>query len=286
MIRDLGAEGDFSFRPVRDALSPEVGDSHENIALDDKSFEHFDCDQYLREFYGFLGEENKALLRFFAAAYKQVPNGIEIAEIGGGPTIYQLISAARVAKTIEFFDYIPENLLSVQQWKESSHGVIDWTPYFEYALACEMDHSDEYDISRRIDTLQNCLEIKGHCDVFLENPINIASHTYDLVSTNFVADSVTSLLDSWNTIVENIVSLVNPGGHLIMTALTGATHWQDGQNAFPAVCLSGETITKKLEQLGFETVLYSAIPAESSNTILENRPHGYTGMYCVLARRF
>src|SRR5437016_4759086 len=85
--------------------------AHEPLSMD--AFVPFDPIAYLREYYNHLGEENRELLRFLDQAYAYIFTEIGTArmlEFGGGPTIYQLISAARYPVSIDFSDYLDSNL--------------------------------------------------------------------------------------------------------------------------------------------------------------------------------
>ena len=89
-------------------------DSHAASApLSPSSLASFDPKAYLREYYSRLGEENKALLHFHCKAYACIFGEVDTArmlEFGGGPTIYQLISAAKYPVAIDFSDYLDVNL--------------------------------------------------------------------------------------------------------------------------------------------------------------------------------
>src|SRR6266496_4879863 len=88
------------------------------IALAD-TFAPFDPRAYLKEYYSHLGQENQELLHFLNEVYRRIFVELDAArllEFGGGPTIYQLISAAKYPVSIDFSDYLDTNLKEVQHW--------------------------------------------------------------------------------------------------------------------------------------------------------------------------
>lgn len=82
-----------------------------NIERNRKSFS---SKQYLNEYYRTLGNENIALLDWYKSIYQKIGAGKSLLEIGGGPTIYQLISAVTKVKNITFTDISRKNLDIVQ----------------------------------------------------------------------------------------------------------------------------------------------------------------------------
>src|SRR5689334_2040520 len=94
-------------------LMDQAGTKRGNVKMEAHStqstqndFASFSPAAYLQEYYDHIGPENDELLRFFAEAFKLVPPETVMLEFGGGPTIYQLISAAVKVSTIDFTDYL------------------------------------------------------------------------------------------------------------------------------------------------------------------------------------
>ena len=65
-------------------------------------FSTFSARAYLGEFYPNLNPENEFLLRFYHEFYSTIPKQHSLIEIGGGPTIFQLLSASRKVDEIIF----------------------------------------------------------------------------------------------------------------------------------------------------------------------------------------
>ena len=114
-------------RPVAESL--DVAAAYKN---------HFNSREYLEEYYATIGAENDQLLRFFATAYAAVPDGALLLELGGGPTLYQLVSAANAVAEIHFSDYLGQNLQEVVSWKDGLYDAFDWSAYFRRALEIEL----------------------------------------------------------------------------------------------------------------------------------------------------
>ena len=59
---------------------------------------------------------------------------LRVLHFGGGPAIYDLISAAPYAEEIIFAEYSQENRKEVAAWRERSPDAYDWSPYFRFVL--------------------------------------------------------------------------------------------------------------------------------------------------------
>ena len=103
-----------------------------NIERDRKSFSP---KQYLNEYYKKLGKENMALLDWYRDMYRKIGSKKSLLEIGGGPTIYQLISASSKVKNITFTDYSQKNLDAVNSWVKNKDTF--WDDFIEHVLKGE-----------------------------------------------------------------------------------------------------------------------------------------------------
>lgn len=246
---------------------------------------NFSPRDYLNEYYTHIGDENKNLLVFFAKCYEQIPANSTILEFGGGPTVYQLISATTKALQIHFSDFLDVNLKEVKSWRQAAFHAFNWIPFIKATLKIENQPNDKKSVTERETLLRKKITKFLHCDAFKKNPLGEKyRHVYDVVSVNFVPDSITSSKSQWKTLITNIVSLLNSQGTLIMTALKNATHWRVGDAIFPAVNIMEEDVKSVLKDLGFRDVTITTIAAEVTDETAENY-EGYKGMIFVLARK-
>jgi NNMT/PNMT/TEMT family protein len=115
----------------------------------------FQALEYLEEYYPDreIGSENTALLAFYHSACRELSGGTWI-EIGGGPTLYQLISASAKVGAIVFSDYLEENLATVKSWLEANKPGL-WRSYIEATLRLEgLPSPSEAEIDERAHRIQ------------------------------------------------------------------------------------------------------------------------------------
>jgi hypothetical protein len=253
-----------------------------------ETYETFEAQHYLEEYYATIGPENAALLKFFANAYRNLPQGSVMLEFSGGPTLYSLISAAKVVDEIHFSDYLPQNLAEINGWVSGIRQTKLWDSYFELALRRE-GHTDVTPalIQERMTLLRQKITNLLFCDAFSAQPLmNSPRQTYDVVAANFVAESITSTMQEWQSVVGNICSTLRPGGTLIMTALKGASHYTVSDRNYSAVSINEVNVVQTLIKSGFQpnNIWLDTIEAETQDNHDEHYK-GYQGMIFIKARK-
>lgn len=217
-----------------------------------QDWDQFDPAAYLDEYYGDIGSENLALLRFLAETYRGIPKGGVLLDFGGGPTIYPLISAVTRVDEIHFSDYLEANLEEVRRWISADPAAFDWDAFIRKALELETGATcTDTEVERRASEIRERVTCLIRCDASRTPPIESRCALYDVVLTNFCAESATSDRSQWEAYMSNIVSVLKPGGRLVMSALKGATRYSVGSRSFPAVHISEDDLIELLEELGF-----------------------------------
>jgi len=247
------------------------------------TFAPFDPRAYLKEYYSHLGEENQELLHFIDDVYRRIFVELDAArllEFGGGPTIYQLISAAKYPVSIDFSDYLDANLNEVHNWLQDKPEQFFWDDFIRYVLKLEGECGNLPTVKERVQLIRHKIKRLIHCDAKKSEPLELGYRApYDIVSINFVLESITTGMSEWNVLIENVLPLVRPQGYLLMCAITGATCYRVGERFFPAVSISPEILESKLKQQQFSIIHTHAIEAEHKDE------QGYDGIAMVLARK-
>lgn len=244
-------------------------------------WEQFNPADYLNEYYGDLGSENLELLRFLAETYRSLPDGGVLLDFGGGPTIYPLISAVTRVSEIHFADYLPANLEEVRRWISGDPAAFDWRGFIRTALELETDAPcSDADVARRTTEIRKRVTRLLRCDASRASPLDGAFEPYDVLLTNFCAESATSDRAQWQAFMTNIVSVLKPGGWLVLSALKGATRYSVGSRSFPAADISEDDLIELLEENGF--------PRKSIElrTVAPDRPtRDYEGLILCVAEK-
>jgi hypothetical protein len=241
------------------------------------TFTRFRPRAYLAEYYGGVGPENDGLLAFYARRHGTRPSGGRLLEVGGGPVIYPLISAARPMAEIHFTDVLQENLDEVRAALDRTPEAFDWRPFAFRALEHELGRPPTVaEIDDRLRTVRDRVTRLLPLNLWESPDIG----TYDVVQANFVLDSITSSLGDWQGLLRTLTERVVPGGELLMCALEGSRWWRLGDHQFPAVSLDREMLGNALVETGMRDVTVDRIGAETVDA-----EQGYSGILCAHAFR-
>lgn len=230
-----------------------------------KDWRAFDPSSYLNEYYSDLGAENLAILRFYADVFRTLTAKSTMLDFGSGPTIYSLISAVTKVQEIHIVEYLEANRLELRKWFQGDNTAFNWRHFIRAALQIEKNGScSAFDILRRTAKIRNAVTSIGRCDVRQVPPFVRGRQRYDVVTSNFCAESITDSREEWKSFVANISSLVTVGGTFLMTALKKATCYSVGPVFFPAVSIDENDLAEVLRASGFsaQSIVIRSVPAD------------------------
>ena len=177
------------------------------------NFSDFSPDQYLAKYYGAIGHETDQVLKFYHSTYEaEKPDG-RLVEIGGGPTIYQLISASKWVDEILFSEYLEANRNAVSLWLKRSPAAFDWKPYFKKICLLEKISPTPDSIDRIEERLRPKITQLVGGDVFQPDPLGSNGiSAADVLSINFCLESITSEAETFKRSLSNVTRILKPGG--------------------------------------------------------------------------
>lgn len=241
-----------------------------------KDFSKFSPSDYLKEYYCEIGRENKSLLKFFHEVYTGIGHKNTLLEIGGGPTIYQLISASSKVTKIIFSEFLKANREEIKKWMEKDSEAFNWDRYFEFVLKLENKKINKENLEKIKNRLRNKIKEIIRCDVYQKNPLEPKKYkNFDIISVNFVPESITDNEKEFILIMKNISSLLRTKGILVMTLLKGAKFYKVGKLKFPGFSVDERYIKKILSKLGYQNISIQSVDAEHNQ--------GYEGLIFLTA---
>lgn len=248
-------------------------------------FRRFLPESYLEEYYATVIPENDKLMAFFADVSAKLPKVKRLLEYGGGPTIYQLLSLAGNVSEIDFTDYLESNLAQVKSWVKAKKSAHNWLPFVRVALYYEYGSMPTTNaVSARERKVRSLLKSFGRVDAFNPKNDHTAYPKYDVVSTNFVAESISSNKTEWRRSLGSIVNYVDDNGWLVMTAIRNASYWRSGDESFASYAIQKKDLEQELKKMGFKIVISRQIDADQTDPT-HPEYEGYDGMVFVLAQR-
>jgi hypothetical protein len=200
-------------------------------------------------------------------------------EFGFGTNIYPLIAAAPRVKEIHFSDYLEANLQEVRRWVEGHQDAFDWSPFVRLTLELESGTCSPAALERREAEIRRRITRVMRCDASRAPAIEVPSR-YEVIVTNFCAESAAKSHVQWRGFLRNIAALLAPGGRLLLSALKGATCYSVGPRVFPAVNIDESDLIDVLLESGFprKSIALETVPADRPSRT-------YAGMILCSSRK-
>ncbi len=238
----------------------------------------FDPKQYIREYYSTLGSENAFLLEFHHRVHSTLKTGGRLLEFGGGPSVYQILSASRVMREIVFAEYLACNRREVLSWLYSGPDAADWTAYLDYVLRLEAKEPNDESRRELKERVTSRLTQIVECDATLPNILSPRSFSpFDAVSSNFCLECITGREEEFIEFLLKLSRVLRPGGTLVLTLLKNAASYRVGPLFFPAVRIDENFMGSALKEMGFTEIDITTEPAEANQ--------GYSGVIALTAVR-
>lgn len=227
-------------------------------------YDAFDPVLYLHTFYNDIGNEGYGLLKFLHKVFETQPKHCKMLEFGGGPTILEMISAARVVSEIHFAEYVPANCAIVQRWVDGNDSDYDWSPYFEAVLQLEgMKHPSKKAIAERMQLLRQKVTrvVKG--DIYQNPPLDTDS-AYDIINCCYCLDSVTDDYQEWVGFIKKLSEFLRPGGTISLACLQEVDHCNYEDICYHNVYLTQDLFVQGIIAAGFDpgTIYLDSAPSD------------------------
>lgn len=218
-----------------------------------KKWEQWDARRYLEEYFGSPSQDVRATTAFVTDSLKEF-EGKELSRVldfGSGPTIIGVASAPRYAKEIHVADYLEPNLNEIRKWKNGEKDAYDFTGTYELVLETEGQTPSAELIRSRDTQLRQKITKILHCDAGSQTPLGPDAQKYPVIISLYCADSATSSKNEWNKFMTNILSLLEPGGTIIMSALRNSEYYTIGDKRFPSANIDENDIAAMFAANGF-----------------------------------
>lgn len=241
-------------------------------------YSSFNPRQYVAEYYQEIGLENRFLLEFYHRVFQQIPSSSSLLEFGGGPTIYQLLSARKKASEIVFAEFLVKNREEIRKWIRRDKEAINWDRYLNAVLALEKKKVSETNRLRIREELEPKVTQIIECDAFSPEILGRLSHRqFDVVSSGFCLECISPEEKYFQEFLVKLTAVLRQGGTLILTMLKRAENYKVGDLTFPAFSLDEQYMRAALRRLKYHWISTETIPAESDQ--------GYQGIIAITAEK-
>lgn len=220
-------------------------------------FKKFNSKKYLEDYYSEISYADSCILRFLHDTYLSIQKGTML-EIGGGPTIYQLLAASARVDGILFAEFLKENRDEVLKFKNNDADAFNWDAWVSYQLFLEQKELSLESREKLKQRVRDKISAIIPCDLNNDFPIE-PRKKFDIVSVNFCPESITDNEMKFREYTKKCLSYTKEGGLFVMCLLRNATSYDIEGTHFPAFPLDETYIMKLLKEEGFEKINMRAI---------------------------
>jgi hypothetical protein len=228
--------------------------------------------------------DEQAVLAYQTEVLRAAPNDFGRGlEYGCGPTLHRAIGAAKYAFRLDMADWLADNLTEVRDWLSADADNPDWKRFTHYLLACEGNAAPSAaQIDRREALTRKVVRGLYVSDARWRQPLGPTREAfYDVIISGFCVDAVSSDRRVWRRCMRNLLSMLQPGGTLIIHALHQCRAYKCGERMFPGANLTIDDMRGALLANGCTraSIDVQVIPCP------DNRVYGYSGILTASARK-
>ena len=213
-------------------------------------------------------------------------------EYGCGPTLHRAIAAARHVFRIDMADRVADNLLQIERWLKGGRESTDWSRFTRFVLEHEHGSAEQHAIElsaieppaieRREALARKVIRQLRLSDARCLHPLGPEREGfYDLLISGFCIDAVSGDKRVWRQCTANVLSMLRPGGLLVLHALHRCRAYRVADRLFPCTDLTADDL--------FDSLLANGIRRSSIDIQLaacpENAPYGYAGILMARGRK-
>lgn len=184
---------------------------------------------------------------------------LKILEVGSGPSISNIISAAPYASEIVLAEYTENNRRVLQQWLDREPQAFDWTTFMKHVVV-DVEGGEEKDVAVREERIRSSVKAVIPCDV-TKDPLLPQQYIgqYDIVQSMLCLDAACQTEEEYSAAIKRLTQVLKPDGKLILYSVErDTTHLKTGylvgDKLFECVDISKGFITESLTAIGFSDI--------------------------------
>lgn len=237
------------------------------------NFQNFSARAYLNEYYTVLGSENRLLLDFLHKTYNKIGHQKRLLEFGGGPAIYQLLSASKCIDSVTFSDYSPDCRREVIDFALSRKSSFNWGIFSNYVQKLEKEKTP---IEERV---RKKLEVVIPCDFRLKSPLQPGWYSdFDVLSMGSVVETSSSTEKELVAGMKNIFGLLKSKGYFVGYFSKNCKKWKNLETTYYNFPIDEQYIRGLFTKLGIKII-------EINSTTNKDYNQDYQGIFCVFAQK-
>ena len=246
--------------------------NHATVSTGKEYDDFFEPKAYLGSRFESVSEHHAGILNCLHQFYQTVPTGVKILDIGTGPIISYMISAASKASEIVLAEYTQKNRDELQLWINGDPGAHDWDQYFRHIVQ-ELEGKDNHAVVERKQKLRQVIKAVVPCDITADPPIEDEfKGPYDVVLSSLCLEAACSSEKEYIAAVERLWKLLKKGGRLLLQSVEAPTkthYYIVGKQKFAVLSAPPNLVREALVNAGFDGIKIVPLP-KSTNVCNES----------------
>ena len=244
--------------------------------------DNFSPNDYLQSKYSIanLGPLHLFKLNCLHKFYQSYPSSakLRILDIGSGPAIANIISAAPFAAEIVLSEYAEANRSALLQWLNNDPNAFDWTHVFK-RIVVDFEAKTEEQVPIRAELVRKVVKAVVPCDANQDPPIPTEYvNQYDIVTDLLCLPAACATREDYTAALIRLHALLKPGGKIVLYTPESEdaptpVSYPVGPHNFFSLRLSRDVIFKSLEHAGFHDVKTTAQTREDLGLPDDFVPH-------------
>lgn len=236
----------------------------------------FDPEAYFQHYYGEPHPDDDTLTFLTARTLREAQTdpdrGLNIIDVGTGPSLIPLLAALPVAKRLTAWEFAAPNLQWLHQEITTAPLRPQWHHFWRQVKAA---HTSDGENKSHILPHDPLPLLTQRVRIVRGSIFDLPRHAHDAATMFFCAESITSCPSEFESALAAFVSTVRPGGVIAAAFLAGSSGYAVSGRRYPAVKLDAVQIEKIL-QARLATIAVTPIGIS-----LQEIRSGYTGAVFV-----
>ena len=181
-------------------------------------------------------------------------------DIGCGPTLSAIIGLSPYVTSFVLSEYEQANITELEMWKDRSPKAFNWSPFISAVMSIS-EYDSQVDrgfLQYREEEIRKKISDIIPCDVRTKeiiDPKYIPKGGFDVVTSMGVLTTAASSLSELQGMLENINSLMKPGGLLVFFLSGRCTYYVtdiSSTKKYPVLYVTEDDAHKALAKAGFD----------------------------------
>jgi len=239
----------------------------------------FDPEAYFEHYYGEPHADDDTLTFLAALALRAAqpsPDcGLDVIDVGTGPSLIPLLAALPVATRLTAWEYAKPNLDWLGTELTTPNLRPQWLHFWHQVKAA---HNSQCCVSSPLLPHDPLPLLRKRVRIVRGSIFDLPRHSYDVATMFFCAESITSSPADFETALAAFIATVRPGGSVVAAFLAGSSGYSVSGRRFPAVTLTAAQLEAVLQA---RLATFDVTPIGVSEKEIRS---GYTGAIFVSGR--